>query len=247
LRARRRRALGGAIVLIVAVALVAVFSHEDPNADVQFVRRAPDRVLERGPVHLSLRFTLAAADGSLKVSDVSAEVDVRRHASEVRLASSVTDRPVRALGVERILYLTEPADSKARWVRVRVASESVAQGAGVGTLPDPLSVLHALDGATGVRRDGRTARFAVVAGEITDAARRRVVGELGSRLTGEATFDKHDVLTDVHLRARVRGGGHVDAVVRVTELDDLEVAEPDEGAVVDVATLADALRLVGVR
>lgn len=198
-------------------------------------------------MHLSLRFTLTAADGSLKVSDVSADVDVRRRVSEVRLASSVTDRPVRALGVDRTLYLTAPVDSRARWVRVRVASESVAQGAGIGTLPDPLSVLHALDGATEVRRDGRTVRFVVVVEEIADAARRRVVAGLGSRLTGEATFDKNDVLTAVHLRARVRGGGRVDAVVRATELDDIEVAEPDDPAVMDVASLADALQLAGVR
>ena len=258
LRRRGSRAIGAAMLLVLAAGVAAIVLRDDSDPAEVRVRSAPRHVLGDGPVRLELVLTLVD-EGVARAVESSAEVDAATGRAHTTLADVVGPGDLELVAEGSILYVSVPEAKQqaigARWLRVSTDSEAAARGAGVGPLPDPLTVLHSLEGATDVdevaTQDGlRLYRFEISVGALADGGDDRVawaevLSPLGSTLSGEAYLDDDGRPRRVRVRSELPGGRTIVGLLDVEVIGEgLTIGVPDGEAVRGVDTVAEALRIV---
>jgi hypothetical protein len=261
LRVRRLHVLMAATVLLFAAGLAVLLlpSSEDRRRDA--LREAPDRVIGHGPVRLALRLSLVDAGGTARTVAMTSEIDAAAERAHTRLAEVIGPGDLELVALGRILFLSVPeARSEAlgaRWLRVDAGSLAAARGAGVGPLPDPLTVLHSLEGTTGdverVRRSGDLTlyRFAIATETLAGLdgsdheAWAATLLPLGPRMSGEAYLDGDGFPRRMRLVSDLEARGRIVAVLDIDEIrQGITIGVPPDDATREVETVAEALRLV---
>src|SRR5688500_4383743 len=145
-----RRVLVGAVAVVLLAAIAAVLLREPVPPTVRRLRGAPSLVHGADPVRLRLELSLVNPDGTMRSVDMESEIDEERDRAHTTLADVIGPGDLELVAQGSVLYLSVPdarqEELGARWLRVAADSRAAARGAGVGPLPDPLTVLHALEG-----------------------------------------------------------------------------------------------------
>lgn len=228
---RSRRWLGVVLVALAGIGAAVLIAPSPPGAEER-VRSATRHLHDASPFALHLQMTLEKPDGSTYTVTSNATVDDGSDHAHQELADVIGPGDLEIVTEARKLYVSVPealqAAVGARWLRVDARSRAAARGAGFGPLPDPLTVLHALDGATRVSDetiadDLRHRSFLV----DLDAIRTRdedgedraaVLAGLGRSLEGDVWLDADGRARRVHLVADLGDRGRIDALLDVTSI-----------------------------
>ena len=245
-----------AVVAVAATVLVVVTSESQAERDRNLLRSAPERLRATQEFALALTLTLTEAYGTERSVTARASFDLADHRTYLRLPEVIGDGDLELLSQDRDLYVSIPDKQQEkmggiRWARVRRVSLAAASGAGVGPLPDPASILSALDGADRVAGSHNVYEFRTmsewVARQVDEdhQANAGVLKPLG-RLNGLVELDENRLPTVLTLLAVLGDGRTFGAELRVEDVGrELLVGIPPEDAVLDVKDIKAALELVG--
>jgi hypothetical protein len=258
---RRRGLLFGVVLLVLAIGVAALVLRDDLGPGLRALHAAPMRIRDAGPVRLELELSLVYPDRSGKTVTSTAEIDDERDRAHVELADVIGPGDLELVAQGEVLNLSVPAalqeELGVRWLRVAVDSAAAARGAGVGPLPDPLTILHALEGARGrvettdADRDLTLYRFEVSVRELADrggddrVAWAEVLYPLGPTLAGEAYLDDEGRPRRIRLTSDLGERGTIVALLDVeTITEGITIGLPPTDATLGVETIAEALRMV---
>jgi hypothetical protein len=267
-RAARRLFIGATGVLVVGIVAAGVLVPGFANRRlIDRIATAPDRSADHKYFSMGLRLTLVDAAGTSHFTEGTAEFDAVNDRAHVALPPVVAPQGLDLISQGTILFLSVPTDRQAaldgaRWVRVAAVTESAAHGAGVGPVPDPMSVLSLLAGIKGKVHTIGTAKLDGVSvtkyrGAVSirtmsarvgreGAASVRALRRLGrDSLPVEVWLDGDQLPRYVRVVADQRAEGKVIAQLRVGSFGQpILIGIPPNDAVRPATTFSEALSLV---
>lgn len=268
----RERLLALAIVGVVLAAVVTIVV--DPFAGPSTADRlaeTPEFFLDEYDfISLGLRTSLTDVEGETRFTDSAAELDLLNDRSYVDLPDVLRDDSLELVGQGLTLYVTIPQDLSdafpgIRWLRVDTASRADARGAGVGSVPDPTTVLLSIAGATGEAEllddatfDGESVevyRVTVEPRRMADrlgrdhVASANKLGNLSLTWTAEVSVADDGVPRRIVLRTDLTEDGvdqgSLELDLAIGGLDvPVDIGVPDNAAARPVATVLEALQIL---
>lgn len=229
---------------------------------------APDACLATNTFAITMAITLVPEHGASRYTTESAQLDVVHQRAHVALSAVVGPGGLQLVSQGSVLYLSLPASKQAqlgglRWIEVDTDSPAAAEGAAVGPIPDPLSLLAGLRGLTGrVRRIGSAdldgIKTIAYSGTIDLRAMANAVGSAGSsqvqalaRLGGprfpvEVWLDSKGLPRQIELTAGLGARGRIVVEVKFGDFGQpVLIGIPPESAVLHAPSVAAALQIVG--
>lgn len=157
---RTRLAVAVAVAASVVLWVSLVSSHNGLNSDrLSAIRRAPDMALKSQRFEMTMTISLVPRQGPVHYTTESGQLDAAHNRASLLLPDVVSPLPggLRVISQGDVLYLLLTGSGQTRfpgkrWVAVKLDSVAAAQGAAVGPIPDPLSVLAGLRGVEGAVR-----------------------------------------------------------------------------------------------
>lgn len=255
------------LVVVVAVASLlvasAAYAFSRPTAEARAlaaVRRAPDRAAQAGPFAVRLTMSLRRSDGTTVSTTTSGRVDPKKRRSSFDLFPVLGDRALQLVSEGRVLFLSIPADRQAafdgrRWVRVDAGTPQAAFGAGLGPLPDPMTLIDSLAGASspltterpehGVRRVRLVIDVALASKHLATAQSQALRALERPRLAAEVLLDERGRLRRAIVTVPAASAGTITADLRVDSYGEpILIGIPPRDATHAVRTADEALAAV---